>query len=124
MKRVALLGIALAALMLRDARAASAVAVGHGTRYYPVAAYGDRNKEIAKQRALQMCFTHGGLNPRILVATDKVGYGALVVAEKGKGSVLGIALGKNSKTEAANLAIEKCLKDGGVNPRIIRQFWG
>jgi Domain of unknown function (DUF4189) len=126
MNKAALLGIALVGLMLRDARAASAVAMGHGTKLYPVAAYGDRTKETAKERALRDCFAHGGLNPRIVVATDKAGYGALVAAKKGegKGVVIGIALGKNSQTEATNLAIQQCLKDGGVAPRILRQFWG
>ncbi len=121
--RTFFLGVALAALMLRDARAASAVAVG--TRgHYPVEVHGSRSIESAKAQALRECFEHGGVNPRIVLATDKVGYGAAAVAEKGKGSVFGFSLGKESKKEAASLAIEKCLKAGGRNPRIIAEFWG
>ena len=66
------------------------------------------------------------MNVRIVAATDIAGYGAIAVAlhPNGRGSILGVALGKRSATEADNLAIEQCLKAGGTHPKIIEGFRG
>jgi hypothetical protein len=112
--------LSLAALAVQNASAGSAVAVG-STHAYLVTSYG-YSKAIAEQRALLKCRQNGGVNPRILAATDELGYGAVAVGDKGTGSVISVALGKSSRAEAATLAIEKCVRHGGHNPKIIREF--
>jgi Domain of unknown function (DUF4189) len=125
MKRSALFRpvlLALAVILVESVRAGSAVAWdGHGhlgaSAGYPI--------QEAKQRALKRCFRNGGVNPRILGATDAIGDGAIAVARgPAGGSVIGVTLGRPSPADAENRAIEKCLKAGGVNPKIICGFRG
>jgi hypothetical protein len=79
-----------------------------------------------KQRALAEARLKYGTQARIVAATDVIGYGAIAVAwhPSGHGSIVGISLGKRSATEADTLAIEKCLKAGGINPRVKWAFRG
>jgi len=117
--RLALLG--LAGIIVQSAAAGSAVAWdGHGhlgtSAGYPL--------REAKQRALERCRRNGGVSPRILGATDVIGDGAIAVASRGSGSVIGISLGRPSAADAENRAIQKCLKSGGVNPKVICGFRG
>jgi hypothetical protein len=126
MKKNALFRLALvstAVVAMQNANAGSAVATdSHGHNVY---SYG-HPKEIAKRRALDMGRREGWVNLRIVAATDITGYGAIAVARhpNGQGSILGVALGKRSATEADNLAIEQCLKAGGTHPKIIGGFRG
>ena len=79
----------------------------------------------AKQRALQRCRRNGGVNPWIIGATEAVGDGVVVVARgRSGGSVIGVTLGRPSPADAENRAIEKCLKAGGINPKIMWGFRG
>jgi hypothetical protein len=78
----------------------------------------------AQQRAIERCRRNGGINPRIVGATETIGYGAIAVARRGTGSVIGISLGRPSPADAENRAIEKCLKAGGINPKIRWGFKG
>ena len=73
-----------------------------------------------KQRALAEARLKYGTEGRIVAATDVSGYGAIAVAwlPNGHASIVGISLGKRSATEADTLAIEKCLKAGGINPQV------
>jgi hypothetical protein len=109
-------------MWIQSTRADSAVAWdGHGhlgaSAGYPL--------QEAKQRALKRCHRNGGVNPRILAATEIVGDGAIAVARGAAGgSVIGVALGCSSPGDAENTAIQKCLKAGGVNPKIICGFRG
>ncbi len=59
-----------------------------------------------------------------LGATDAIGDGAIAVARKGSGSVIGVSLGRPSPADAENRAMEKCVKGGGINPKIICGFKG
>jgi hypothetical protein len=62
---------------------------------------------------------------RLLAWTDETGYGAIAIARHpGHGWLIGISLGKRSATEANTIAIEKCLKAGGVKPRVRWGFFG
>jgi hypothetical protein len=121
-KTVALLvTLACASVVLSSARAGSAVAWdGHGhlvhSAGYPV--------EIAKQRALRICRLRYGVSPHLLASTDVVGNGAIAVARRGSEWVIGISLGRPSPADAENRAIEKCLKAGGVNPKVRWGFKG
>jgi hypothetical protein len=93
---------------------------GHGhlvhSAGYPV--------EVAKERALRICRLRYGVPPRLLASTDVVGNGAIAVARRQSGWVIGISLGRPSPADAENRAIEKCLKAGGVNPKVRWGFKG
>jgi hypothetical protein len=115
---LALLSFATSAVQSAAAGSAVAWAPGQlGTAYGgPV--------EIAKKRALENCRRKGGVNPRIIGATDVTGYGAVAVARQpgGRGSLIGVSLGKRSATEANTLAIEQCVKAGGTHAQV-RWAW-
>ena len=60
-----------------------------------------------------------------LAATDVTGYGAIAVARHPNGNwVIGVSLGNRSATEADTLAIQHCLRAGGVNPQVKWGFRG
>jgi hypothetical protein len=80
--------------------------------------------EIAKERALRICRLRYGANARLLASTDVVGDGAIAVARRGEDWVIGISLGRPSPADAENRAIEKCLRAGGVNPKVRWGFRG
>jgi hypothetical protein len=103
------------------ASAGSAVAVNSHNQL--VTSYG-YPKEIAKRRALEIGHRRYGAGVKILAATDVFGYGAVAVAPKGVGSVVGIALGRASPAEAERLAIEQCLSAGGTNPKVKWEWKG
>ncbi len=111
--RLALLGFAAA--LIQNAGAASAVAWDrHG--HMGTAVRSSLNE--AKRRALDLCRRTGGVEPRILAASDVVGYGAIAIARLGTGSVIGISLGRPSPADAESRAIVKCLRAGGTNPKV------
>jgi len=118
--RLALL-LGLAVLAVQNVQAGSAVAVNPHNQMATSYGY---PKEIAKQRALEIARSRYGANVRILAATDVFGYGAIAVAAKGKGSVVGVALGRPSAAEAQRIAIEQCLLSGGTNPKVRWRFKG
>jgi hypothetical protein len=113
--------LGLAGSMMHNANAGSAVAWdgnGHlgASAGYPL--------EEARHLALERCRRNGGINPRILAATDVAGDGAIAIARRGSGSVIGVSLGRPSAVDAENRAIEKCLKAGGINPKVRWGFKG
>jgi hypothetical protein len=117
--RLALL-LGLVTLATQDAKAGSAVAMGDKAPYL-VSSFGYL-KRIAEQRALAKCSANGG-NCRIIASTEKLGYGAVAVGKGATGgSILGVAIAKSSREEAATLALEHCRAAGGINPRVIVQF--
>ncbi len=71
-----------------------------------------------------MCSNEFGSEARIVASTDVAGYGAIALARRGKGSVAGISLGRATQAEANRRAIEQCLEQGGVHPRIRSNFKG
>jgi hypothetical protein len=125
MKRSALVRLALlclASVLIQNANAGSAVATdGRG---HLAAAYGGPVQK-EKQRAIDEARRRYGANVRILVATDVTGYGAIAVARhpNGIGSVIGVALGARSQTEADTLAIKRCLKAHGTDPQVKTEFF-
>jgi hypothetical protein len=126
MKKNALLGltlIGLATVALQNVNGGSAVATDD--RGNLATAYGGP-VEREKQRALETARLRYGANFRILASTDQIGYGAIAVAllPNGHASVIGVALGKRSATEADRMAIDHCLKAGGVNPKVRWGFRG
>jgi hypothetical protein len=115
--------VGMAVLAAQNSRAGSAVAWdGHG---HLVSSVG-YSVNIAKERALEIAHRRYGNNVRLLASSDVVGYGAIAVARNGtgSGSIIGVTLGRASALEAENRSIEKCVKAGGTNPKIVRTFRG
>src|ERR1700722_15497636 len=105
----------------RNGDCGSAVAWdGHGHMVY---SWG-HPEEQAKARALAFCRQRYGTEAKILASSDLTGYCAIAVARKGAGSVFAASLGRRSATESETLAIKKCLKAGGTNPKIKRGWYG
>jgi hypothetical protein len=117
-KRSALLGLVLANLLLQEANAGSAVAMG--SNGYLVYSYG-LPRTVAVRHVISICTRRGGVNVRLLASTDIVGEGAIAIARSGKKSIFGVSLGRRSATEAQARAIKQCRKAGGIDP-VVR--WG
>jgi len=118
------LAVAAAALVaLERAGAASAVAMdGHG---HLITSRGQRSKVVATQHALTTAHQPYGVDVRLLAASEGYDYCSIAVAaHRGGGVVIGVALGKRSGTEADALAIERCLKAGGTNPKVRSGWYG
>ncbi len=118
---VFLVFLILVGIAMHKAYAGSAVAWdGHGhlihSTGYPL--------EIAKERALRICRLRYGMNARLLASTDVVGDGAIAVARRGQGWVIGISLGRPSPADAESRAIKKCLRAGGIDPKVRWGFRG
>ena len=116
MKKNALFGltlIGLATVALQNINAGSAVATDDRSNL--ATAYG-RPVEREKQRALETARLRYRTNFRILASTDQIGYGAIAVAllPNGHASVIGVVLGRRSATEADAMAINFCLRAGGL----------
>ena len=110
--------VAAAVSSVGRAGAASAVVTdGHG---HLTTSTGLLTEELAKYDALTTARKKHGANVRLLASTGRSGYGAIAVAGRanGLGSIVGIALGRGSQSEADRLAIEQCLKGGGVSPEV------
>jgi hypothetical protein len=110
----------LAAVSMDTTNAGSAVAWDQrGHMFYT---FGESRKK-AEEHVLNLCLKNRS-NAKLIGSTDVVGYGAIAVARRGTGSVIGISLGRPSPADAENRAIEKCLKAGGVNPKVRWGFKG
>jgi hypothetical protein len=122
MKRIVLLiFLGLAAFLVQNTNAGSAVAWDyHGHMFYT---YGESKKE-AEMHVLDLCRRKRGVDAKLISSTDVVGYGAIAVAQRGSGSVIGVSLGRPSPADAENRAIEKCLRAGGANPKVRWGFKG
>jgi hypothetical protein len=106
---------------LQNTDAGSAVAWDHhGHVFYT---YGESQKQ-AEEHVIDLCRRKGGVNAKLIGSTDVVGYGAIAIARQGSGSVIGVSLGRPSPADAENRAIEKCLRAGGVNPKVKWGFKG
>jgi hypothetical protein len=122
MKRSALLALALIGVIgVATPRADAGAAVAWDGGSHLGTAYGGPIS-VAEQRALANCRRKGGSNARIFAATDVKGFGAIALGRRAsRGSVLAVALGKRSATEADTVALEHCRKAGGINPKV---KWG
>ena len=112
--------VIIAMLAVQNAKAGSAVAMGDKAPYL-VSSYGYL-KRIAERRALEKCKANGG-NCRIIASTERLGYGAVAAGKRAAGgSILGVAIAKRSREEAASLALDNCYAAGGINPKVIMEF--
>ena len=115
--------VGLVGLILKDAKAGAAVALGPNNEIFTS---GGHPREVAKENALAMARRKCGANVRIIASTDLTGYCAVAAARhpNGYGWIIGVALGRRSATEADTLAVEQCLKAGGTKPRVRSGFRG
>ena len=123
MEKKILCGLLVAGLLVQCVRGGSAAAVGsHGPLVYS----SGWPEAKARKRAVDICRLRGGLKVRVLASTDVFGECAIAVARKGRcrGSLIGIALGRRSATEAQARAIEECRKAGGIDPMVKWGFSG
>ena len=118
---LALLAMSIGAM--QNANAGAAVALAPNNQL--ATAYGGP-VEREKARALANARHLYGNDVRIIAATDITGYGAIAVARhpNGFGWIIGVALGKQSATEADALAIGQCRKAGGVKAQVKWAFRG
>jgi hypothetical protein len=125
MKRIALLFslIGLANIATEVSKAGSAVALAPNNHL--ATSYGG-SVEMAKERVLDVAHRRYGATARIIASSDVTGYGAIAIAllPNGRGTTIGVALGRRSATEADALAIGQCIKAGGTNPRVRWGFRG
>jgi hypothetical protein len=119
--------LSLVALAVQQVKAGSAVA-SDGKGHLSIS-FGHSEK-FDEQSALELARRNNGPNVRIIAASDVAGYCAIASAERREFAnpdqryVYGIALGHSSPEEAKRLAIQQCLKVGGINPKIKSQFRG
>jgi hypothetical protein len=124
MKRCVIFLLAMAGLaggFLSNADGGSAVAFAPPSHL--VSMFG-HPKDVSIQRALEEGRRRYGPNVKLLAATDVTGYGAVAIARhpNGQGSIIGVALGMRSATEADTVAIQKCLRAGGTHAEV-RWAW-
>lgn len=128
MKMTLLFGLALLAMSIgamQNANAGAAVVIGPDNRL--ATAYGGPIRVVKELAFAEARRKYGpNVEMRIFAATDETGYGAIAVARhpNGVGSIIGVSLGKRSATEADTLAVDHCLKAGGINPQVKWGFRG
>ena len=124
MRLAVLLG--LVALAAQHANAGSAVA-SDGNGHLSIS-FG-HSKEVDEQNALALA-RRNGPNVRIVAASNVMGYCAIATAPRGGVAnpherwVSGVALGIATPEEARRLAIEQCVKLGGIKPKVRSEFRG
>jgi hypothetical protein len=120
MRKTAFIGV-IALWLIEPASAGSAVAVGRNLHF--VYSFG-WPKQVAEQRALEICRRKGGVDPRIIDSTDIAGYGAAAISYEGDHWILGVATGHPTWLGAEHEAIEQCRERGGTNPEIKWEWKG
>jgi hypothetical protein len=119
--RLALLGLVGAAL--QNAPAGSVVATdSHGHNIYVCG----HSEAVCKRLALDEARRRGWANEKIIAGSEIAGYGAIATARhpNGYGSMIGVALGMRSATEAYAAASKACVQAGGTNVRVEWSFRG
>jgi|SRR6516164_2554571 hypothetical protein len=118
---------AVVALAVQQMKAGSAVA-SDGKGHLSIS-FG-HSKKFDEQSVLELARHKNGPNVYLVAASDVTGYCAIASAERrefanpGERYVYGVALGIATPEEARRLAIEQCLKMGGINPKIKSEFRG
>ena len=82
----------------------------------------DLSHSEVEQGAIRRCRREGGIHPKIVVATGKPGYFAIVVSQEQDRRIVGWSGPQSSAEAAANEAIAKCKERGGTDPHIKAQW--
>tara|TARA_Y100001933_G_C18865629_1_gene507791 strand:- start:186 stop:569 length:384 start_codon:yes stop_codon:yes gene_type:complete len=75
--------------------------------------------EEAERLAIEMAKKHGGLDVKILVSTDKHGYGAIAA----DGNLLVGVVGYPDLRSATQKTISECVRKGCKQPRLIATWY-
>jgi hypothetical protein len=86
-------------------------------------AYGYNSVQEAKSAAYDACKDYGGTNPTLVTSTSQKGYGAIAIGTNDDGnSVIGVALGYGTLSEAKSEALRVCENSGGEDAVIKKTF--
>lgn len=86
-------------------------------------AYGYNSIQEAKNAAYDACKDYGGTSPTLVTATAQKGYGAIAIGTDSDGnSVIGVALGYRTLSEARAEALRVCENSGGGDAEIKKTF--
>ena len=86
-------------------------------------AYGYTTVQGAKNAAYDACKEYGGTSPTLVTSTAQKGYGAIAIGTDYDGnSVIGVALGYYTLSEAKSEALRVCEKSGGEDAEIKKTF--
>jgi Domain of unknown function (DUF4189) len=109
------------ALMPGSLRASSAVAFSsNGIWAYAVdRAYSEKE---AISKALDSCRKKGGIDPKIIASSSSTGCSSIATSGKGKDTVIGCALARQSTWQAQVAAMRDCQQKGGLKPRSVATF--
>jgi hypothetical protein len=101
------------AAALQNAPAGSVVATD--SRGHNICVCG-HSEAVCKQPALDEARRRGWISEKIIAGSDIAGYGAIATARhpNGYGSMIGVALGMRSATEAYKVASKACEQAGGT----------
>jgi hypothetical protein len=107
----------LCTFLVQDVKAAMAIAVAKkGTHHLVCVAWG-YTVGLARQNVVKLANRNKADSFRVAAWTEMRGFTA--VASSTRGYVVGWSMAQPSQMMAQKLAIENCLKAGGVNPKII-----
>jgi hypothetical protein len=82
----------------------------------------DLSDSEVEQRAIRSCRRKGGIHPKIVVATAKPGFFAIVVSQAQDRRIVGWSGPQSNAEAAANEAIAKCKERGGTDPQVKAQW--
>jgi hypothetical protein len=82
----------------------------------------DLSYSEVEQGAIRSCRRKGGIQPKIVVATGKPGYFAIVVSQAQNRRIVGWSGPQPSAEAAANESIAKCKERGGTDPQVKAQW--
>ena len=78
----------------------------------------DLSHSEVEQGAIRRCRRDGGIHPKIVLATGKPGYFAIVVSQEQDRRIFGWSGPQSSAEAATTEAIAHCKQYGGTDPRI------
>jgi hypothetical protein len=84
--------------------------------------YDKVSRSAVEKRALEGVQLEGGIDPKIVLSTDKPGYFAVAISEGQNSRIIGWSGPLPSSEAAKKEAIANCKKRGGTDPRI-KEAW-
>jgi hypothetical protein len=76
----------------------------------------------AISKALEGCRKKGGIDPKIIASSSSNGCSSIATSGKGKDTIIGCALARQSTWLAQLSAMRDCTKKGGINPKSVATF--
>jgi hypothetical protein len=114
----------LCVIAARDGRGASAVAVGvrpDGREQYGYSFDWKTTEHVVKNKAIGQCMAGGGLSPKIIASTGRLGWGMIVMySQPGQRDRVVAVVGAASEEQAINEAMKKAKAAGGRTAKVVR----